>query len=391
MFNDPELAKYRQDFPHLLQPHFYLNHASFGVLSTSVNAAIQGHLTARNSGKIETYLDDLPVIESAREKAARLINAPNPDCISFVMNTSDGISIIAAGIDWSPGDRILLNDAEFPTNVYPYLNLKKRGVEIDFISAPHGYVSAEAIEAAIQPNTRLIALSAVQFLSGYRADLHRVGEIAREHGALFVVDAIQAAGNSPLDVQSMGIDALVTGGLKWLMAPMGIGFMYISESLRERIQPAHVGWLSVEEPWLLSNFNQKLHPSGRRFENGGLNVPGIYALNRSLDAFLNLGTQNIQIHLIALTDRIDAGFGPLNLKRFTVEDPNYRTGIISYELPSNIDGDALISELIAHQVSISHRQGKLRFSPHYYNTVDDIDQALEIITRVYKRFKSISI
>jgi cysteine desulfurase / selenocysteine lyase len=386
MFTQAELEPYRQDFPHLSRPHYYLNHASFGVLATSVNAEIQKHLNARNSGKIETYMDDMPIVESAREKAARLINAPSPDDISFVMNTSDGISIVAAGIPWKAGDRILLNDAEFPSNVYPYLNLRRLGVHVDFIPNTDGYVSAEAIAAAIRPETRLIALSAVQFLSGYRADLRRVGQIARAHNSLFVVDAIQAAGNSPLDVQAMHIDALVTGGLKWLMAPMGIGFVYTSHTLRQSMHPAHTGWLSVAEPWQLSNFDQELHPSGRRFENGGLNIPGIYALNRSLDAFLDLGTECIREHLIALTDQIDVRMQEIDLSRFTIADPEFRTGIISYNLPEYLDGDRLISMLSEKGVTISHRQGKIRFSPHYYNSMDDIDNAMDIFSAVYQTF-----
>lgn len=388
MLTDLQLAPYRNDFPHLARPHYYLNHASFGVLSTSVNTAIQSHLHARSVGNIETYLDDLVIVESARTKAAHLIHAPSSDNISFVMNTSDGISIIAAGIDWSPGDRVLLNDAEFPTNVYPYLNLRRKGVEVDFIATTDGYVTAEAIAKAIQPKTKLIALSAVQFLSGYRADLIRIGEIARENKALFVVDGIQAAGNSAIDVQKMGIDGLVTGGLKWLMAPMGIGFVYISDSLRALISPAHTGWLSVEEPWQLSNFEQNLHPSGRRFENGGLNIPGIYALNQSLDPFLNLGTDHIREHLIGLTDRIANGIEGLGLRRFTVEDATFRTGIISWILPENVDGDALVHSLSQRNLTISHRQGKIRFSPHYYNTVDDVDAASTIFCEVYRKFSS---
>lgn len=386
MFSDQILTPYRDQFPHLKQPHYYLNHAAFGVLSQSTINSMNKHLVARSTGVIESFFEDIEIIEEARAKIARLINAPSPNNISFITNTSEGLNIIASGFKWGKQDRILINDAEFPSNVYPFTNLKSKGIETDFLSSSNGFVSADQLAGALKPNHRMLSVSAIQFLSGYRIDLNQLGQSTRSNDTFLIVDAIQAIGNSTIDVQQMNIDGLVSGGLKWMMAPMGTGFMYISDKLRDQIEQAHVGWLSVETPWDLSNFDQKLNPTSRRFELGGINVPGIYALHNSVDPFLELGTNEINQHLVELTDIIDSEMKSFGLNRFTVEDPAFRSGIITYDLPTNIDGDVLIQALKQRKVTLSHRQGKLRFSPHFYNSAEDIKNAIDIFREVYQSF-----
>lgn len=386
MFSDQKLAPYRDRFPHLSQPHYYLNHAAFGVLSQTTLKSINKHLTARSTGIIESFFEDIEVIEDTRAKLAKLINAPSPDNISFITNTSEGLNIIASGFKWGAHDRILINDAEFPSNVYPFTNLKSKGIETDFLKSQNGFVTAEQLSDALDSNHRMLSVSAIQFLSGYRIDLEKLGYATGSNDTFLIVDAIQAVGNAPIDVQKMNIDGLVSGGLKWMMAPMGTGFMYISDKLRAKIDQAYIGWLSVETPWELSNFDQELNPTSRRFELGGINVPGIYAMYDSVDPFLELGTAEINTHLIGLTDIIDSEMQSFGLKRFTVHDPNHRSGIITYNLPENVDGDSLIQALKNRKVTLSHRQGKLRFSPHFYNSSEDIKKAIDIFRQVYPSF-----
>ena len=386
MFSDQTLATYRDRFPHLNQPHYYLNHAAFGVLSQTTLKSIKQHLVARSTGVIESFFEDIEIIENTRAKLAKLINAPSPDNISFITNTSEGLNIIASGFKWKSNDRILINDAEFPSNVYPFTNLKSKGVQTDFLKSKDGFVTAEQLSSALEKNHRMLSISAIQFLSGYRIDLKKLGQATKSNDTSLVVDAIQAIGNAPIDVQSMNIDGLVSGGLKSMMAPMGTGFMYISDKLRTQIDQAFVGWLSVETPWDLSNFEQDLNPTNRRFELGGINVPGIYAMHDSVDPFLELGTAEINQHLIDLTDFIDSEMQSFGLKRFTVEDPKHRSGIITYDLPENVDGDSLIQALKHRKVTLSHRQGKLRFSPHFYNSAEDIKKAIDIFREVYPTF-----
>ncbi|MCH8525336.1 MAG: aminotransferase class V-fold PLP-dependent enzyme, partial [Balneolales bacterium] len=211
-------------------------------------------------------------------------------------------------------------------------------------------------------------------------------EVCADQNKWLIVDGIQAMGNSPVDVQDMQIHGLVSGGLKWLMAPMGIGFVYLSEELMNAISPSYVGWLSVETPWDLFNYEQGLNKTARKFELGGLNVPGIYALNASLDPFLEIGIEHIHAHLLALTDRIAKNIGVPDLTLFTDGTHTERTGILTFNLPDNLNGDILVEALKKLHLTVSHRAGKLRFSPHFYNSVSDIDAAVDIVNHTLNKW-----
>lgn len=383
---DSILDSYRREFPHVLQPHYYLNHAAFGVLSDRVNRHINRHLDERNHGVIESFMLDQDVIEETRNKIAQLINAPSADNIAFVTNTSEGLNLIAGGLPWKSGDSIVLNDIEFPSNVYPFTNLRSKGAKIRFLKSDNGMISADRIISQLTDTDKLVSVSAVQFLSGYRIDLKALGQACSKRGKWLIVDGIQAAGNSPVDVQEMNIDGFVAGGLKWLMAPMGIGFVYLSDALLDAIRPAYVGWLSVETPWNLFDYEQGLNPTARRFELGGLNVAGIYALHHALDPFLEIGTDRIQQHLLALTDQIVREVDIPGATLFTRGSHAERTGIVSFTLPESMNGDTLVENLRKQAVTVSHRTGKLRFSPHFYNNSDDITAAVSIINKTVRNF-----
>lgn len=378
LLNDDVLKPYRDDFPHLSQPHYYLNHAAFGVLSRSVVRHIHEHLENRSSGEIETFPSAFDVIEETRGKIARMINAPSPDNIAFITNTSDGLNLVASGLKWKAGDGILLNDLEFPANVYPWKNQEQYGAEVRFAKSHDGAITTSEIASALRENDRVLSISAVQFLSGYKSDLKALGELSRKNDSWFVVDAIQAFGNCELDVQAMQIDALVSGSHKWMMGPMGSGFIYLSDALIDELQMSRLGWLSVENPWDLFNYDQQLNNGARRFEMGGINISAIFGLHKSLDPMLELGGLRINEHLLYLTDLIHELMEQYRLKRYTPPAHESRTGIITYDLPGHTDGDALVNELKRVGVTIAYRNKKLRFSPHYYNTDGDIRNMMEI-------------
>ena len=213
-FSPEILSRARELFPHLKQGKIYLNHAGTSPLSTRVVEAMTAYLRRRSEGELDTYQNDLGMVAECRTDVSRLIRAESADRIAFQSNTSDAINVIAAGIPWKTGDRVLLGDIEFPANIYPYVNLKPLGVELDFISAPDGRLTTELIASKIGQHTRLLALSAVQFLSGHRGDLRSIGSICRNNGTIFAVDGIQAVGAVRIDVQKMSIDALSRGDTK---------------------------------------------------------------------------------------------------------------------------------------------------------------------------------
>jgi cysteine desulfurase/selenocysteine lyase len=204
------IAESRKYFPYLNSGMIYMNHAAVSPLATPVVEAIDKFLYLKSYTEIENYKDYLKLIAETKYDIGELINC-KPDRIAFVDNTSNGLNILAQGLDWKYADRIILNDLEFPSNVYPFLNLKTYGIEIDFVKSKNGVVFYEDIEKAVTEKTRLLSISYVQFLTGYRADLERIGELCRRKGIIFCVDSIQGLGAVALDVQKCKIDFVANG------------------------------------------------------------------------------------------------------------------------------------------------------------------------------------
>jgi cysteine desulfurase/selenocysteine lyase len=379
------LKEYRRLFPHTEQGVIYLNHAAVSPLSTRVLRAQIGHLQDRSSGKIETYWDDVKQIEETKKCVQRMINAESIARIAFAGNTSDALNVIASGLDWKPGDRILLNDLEFPSNVYPYYHLKSQGVEIDIIRCPDGRVTPEAVYEALRPRTRILAISAVQFLSGYRADLAVLGEVCRSRGILLIVDAMQAVGGVTVDVQAMKIDGMAAGAAKWQMGPQGIGFLYLTEELQARVHQKYLGWLSVENPWDFFNFDQALAPTANRYEGGTVNIPGMWGMHAALSTLLEIGPDVIEGHILALTGALLEEFhGIEGASVYSPTGLNERSGILTIVPPTRVDPTAAFEELTRRKIYISLRGGKLRFSPHFYNSLDDMRTAAAATKEVFK-------
>ncbi len=299
-------------------------------------------------------------------------------CVNALIS-QNALNVIAAGLPWKTGDRVLLNDLEFPANVYPYVNLKHLGVELDIISTRDNRLTPEMIEHAITSRTRLLALSAVQFLTGHRADLESIGELCRSRGIIFAVDAIQAVGAVRIDVRQMKIDAAAAGGQKWQMAPHGTGFLYLTEHLQSLLQQKHLGWLSVSNPWDFHTFTQPLAASARRYEGGSLNVPGLYGYRAALAQLLDFDIRSIEDHILDLTDALIAGLSAI--PGVVLRTPRARgehAGIVTIQLPPAVNENRVFAQIAATDVAISLREGMLRFSPHFYNTKEEIARAIDI-------------
>lgn len=372
---------YRDEFPHSNQ-HIYLNHCAIGPIPSRSAEAGREHIRQRNSGSVDTFGYDEPVIESARRLAAKLINSESEDAIAFIPNTSHGVNMISSAIPWEVGDEIVLSDIEFPANVYPYLWSGEGKTNVIKVDGSDGKLPVERIEEAITPRTRVVAVSAVQFLSGFRADLEAIGRLCKDNNIYLIVDAIQALGNTPVDVQKMQIDALVTGGQKWLLGPQGQGFMYISEELNQQLNPVYVGWLSVEDPWDLLNTDQQLQNTPRRFEGGMYNGPGINILEKSLELLNEAGIENINRHITGLQDYFEDQIRHLPLERFGSTEAKHRSGILAYTLPESLDAEKFVQSFRDAGIKISVRKNVLRIAPHLYNTSQEMDSAAEVLGKV---------
>ncbi len=370
------LDHYRSLFPYLTGGSVYLNHAATSPLSTPVVRALSAHIHDRAEGEIDTYGNDLPIVKVWRTNVARMINAEGPERIAFTMNTSDALNIVAAGLPWRSEDHVLLNNAEFPANLHPFLHLRRHGVDVDVMPAENGVVTTESIARHVRPETRLIAISAVQFLSGYRADLEAIGALCRDRGILFVVDGIQAVGAVPVDVQAMHIDCLAAGAQKWQMAPQGTGFLFVTDDLQSSLTQQHVGWLSVAKPWHFKDLDQDLDPSARRYEGGTLNVAGMHAMHASVSMLLEVGIGAIEGHLLAITDLLIRDLTAIDgVTCITPTDPARRAGIVTVRPPAGLRAEEIAVHMRNAGVTIAVREGLIRFSPHFYNTPDEMHRA----------------
>lgn len=360
----------RQLFPFINNGIIYFNHASTAPVSSLVKERLCELLKEKSESKIDDYHSFLRVYEETKNLLAEFINA-NPDRIAFIDNTSNGLNILASGLDWKKGDRILLNDIEFPANVYPFLNLKRFGVEVDFVKSKNGIVTAEDLIENVKPETKLISVSFVQFLSGYKIDLEKLGKFCRDKNIILSVDGIQGIGAMNFDVQKFNVDFLSCGTQKWLFGAQGLAFIYLTEELQRKINPAYLGWLSVEDAWDLLNYSMKLKSSANVFQGGTLNTFGIYAFNTSLKIFKQFGFERIDENVISNTKYLRRRLNDIGINCLIDEvSDKYYSGITTFRTDDN---EMLFKFLEDKKIVCSLREGYIRLSPHFYNTFEEID------------------
>ncbi len=378
LFPRATLDNIRAQFPHLRSGQVYLNHASISPLSTRAVDAMTRYLQTHSDGTLVSYDDELKIESDCRTAVQTLVNAESKDRIALTGNTSDALNIVASGLPWREGDRIVLNDMEFPANVYPYHHLQAEGVFVDIIKCPDGRITPEMISRAITPKTRVVALSAVQFLSGFRADLETIGNLCRDRNVWFVVDGIQAVGAVGVDVRRMKIDGLAAGAQKWQMSVQGTGFLYVNEALQEAIHPKFVGWLGVQDAWNFYNYGQPLAATAKRYEGGTVNHLGFSGMAASLSLLLEHGKEPIERHILGLTKLLSDELRAIDgVRLLSPETDADRAGIVTIDLPAGANASNIFKKLLARNIVISLREGKLRYSPHFYNSPEEIRTAVE--------------
>ena len=375
------ISDIRELFPHLKTDQIYFNHAAIGPWSYLALNRINEYSTQRSGEKIENYPFTIKWNASAKEKLGKIIGAPQ-ERIAWVDNVSNGINILAQGLDWKTGDRILLNDLEFPSNVYPFLNLKKIGVEIDIVKSRDGIFDIDEIEKAVTPKTKLVSISLVQFLSGYRADIDSIGDLCRNKNIIFSVDAIQATGAVQIDVVKSKIDFLSGGSQKWLMSSQGVSYIYLTEELQSRIDQKYIGWTSVKDTWNLLDYNLTLRNTADAFQNGTMNALGISIFEAVLNMFIDFGMNNVEQRILENSDYFinrltEIGIQPI-LKN--VAEKN-RAGIVSFK---HEDAQKIFEQLDGKRIYAAVREGMLRVSPHFYNTKDEIDRFIDELKKILK-------
>lgn len=366
-------SRWRGEFPscnHVV----HMNHAGVAPLSRAV------------AGAVRTFVDEALVLdgkiyarweqraEAVRAAFARLVGADTPE-VAFIQNTSEGLSLLAAGLDWRAGDNVVAVADDYPSNVYPWWGLRRWGVETRMAPHPPGRFGVDDVAAVMDGRTRLLAVSAVDWQSGFRADLATLGNLCRERGILFCVDGIQAVGAMRVDVAAAGIDCLAAGGHKWLLAPEGCGGLFVSSRVVERFSPIVLGWKSVVDADRYLPYHFDLRRDAARFEAGSPPHLGIHALGAALDLLLTVGPAVIEKRILALTGELAEGLRSLGAKILSPWRDGERSGILTFELG---DSRALHAAFTQAAIISRVRMGGVRLAPHFYNNAEDIARILSV-------------
>lgn len=359
--------------------YVYLNHASAGVLPRSSLAAIDEFLRRHaEAGVLGTYPYDERMPEY-RERIARFIGARGYE-IAMAPNTSAAANVVAAGIDWQPGDEVVLCDNEFPANAIPWIALRRRGVNVRLIDTARRRLTPDVLAEEMTPRTRAVSVSWVSYADGYRHDLRALAAVAHGFGSYLCVDGIQALGVFPVDVADAGVDAFFAGGAKWMLSLHGVALLYLGPRVRERLALAMPGWRSLEDMWDFHNYEQPYSREAMRFEAGTPNLIGTLSLVCAIELLERCG-EALAEHVLALTDRLCNGLRDLGANLTSLRGEGISSGIVTFSIPG-YDSMELGRTLQNAKIVTTYRPSGLRVSPHGYNTATEIDVLLENLGRL---------
>lgn len=354
----------------------YLNHAAVAPLPVRAAKALEDFSKDYVINGSRHYDRWLAQECTLRDQLRELINAPSVDDIALVKNTSEGLSFVAYGFPWTPGDNVVISNEEFPSNRIVWESLADQGVKVREVDLA-GSAPEAALIAASDQNTRVISISSVQYASGIRLDLEAIGSHCRERDIAFCVDAIQGLGAIRQDVQAMHIDFMVADAHKWMLGPEGIALFYCRPTWCKRLKLHEFGWHMTEHPADFERRDWRPAGSARRFECGSPNMLGIYAFSASLSLLLEIGMDEIERRVLARAEHLFEAIGRRKqLVCLTPTTPGRYAGIVTFR-PTAVSAEKLFRHLDAHTVMCAQRGGGIRFSPHCYNRFETLDRTME--------------
>jgi len=365
-----DIDKLRSEFP-VTRKYAYFDHAAVGPLPTrAVNAA--GRVTEEKCDGDLHWQSWEETVEATRDLVAGLIGASAEE-IALVHSTTEGLAIVANGLSYEKGSNIVTCDMEFQSNLFPWQAIARRqGLELKVVRNRDGRLRMEDFSDAIDANTKLVAVSYVQYSNGFRIDLEDLSKIAHENDAYIVTDAVQAVGQMPVDVSKLGVDFLATSGYKWLLSPIATGFLYVRRDLFDELWPTIVGYRSDEQPWDFEFREFRPARNARRYESGQLNFPGFAGMRESVELLRTFGPDTVWRKILSLLNRLLDGIkGNAGVQVRSSLDGVSRSGIVNLTCK---DPDSVAKRLLEHAVVVSVRSGGLRISPHFYNTENEIDK-----------------
>ncbi len=356
----------------------YLNHAAVAPWPQRTRDAVVRFADENLRFGSRRYAEWVEVEQSLKRMVAELLNAPTEDDIALLKNTSEGLSLVAQGIDWQSGDSVVSLAEEFPSNRIPWEALADQGVALKTVS-----IFSDDPEQALMnrcgPETRVLSVSSVQYTNGLRLDLRRLGNFCHSHGILFCVDAIQSLGAFPFDVQAWHVDFVAADGHKWMLGPEGLAIFYCRRELYNHLKLRQFGWRMVEDAGNFSRQTWCPAKNARRFEAGSPNMLSIHALHASLSLIRDFGIQRIDEKIISNTKYLMNKLRQLGCEILSPNSECRLSGIVTFRLPDH-DQKVIYHQLMDNGVICALRGGGIRFSPHFYNQVDEFDRACEILS-----------
>ncbi len=346
--------------------------------TVSVEAVLSQLRDVSENGTVN-YLDWIETKNRARALVAEMLGV-RAEQLAFMRNTSDGFASVANGMSWRAGDNIVTFEREFPANFYAWRMARDRfGVELRLCPERGGRIDLDEFVALIDENTRLVSISAVQFASGFRADLERIGEAARKVDALFAVDIIQGFGASGFDLPAQKVDIASGASHKWLFSPEGCGMLYLSDRARERIDPTLVGWISVETPWDFEDREQAFKSTALAWESGTGGASLFYGLEQSLKILKETGLNRIESYLEELSDYLCELLAGKNYEIVSSRARGEKSQIVCIKSPNGLTSNEISKKLEEQNVIVSPRGDRLRIAPHFFNNAADIEKLAEAL------------
>jgi len=356
----------------------YLNHAAVAPWPVRTEKAVNAFCRENVTIGSKKYAHWLTVENRLKNQLAQLINAASVDEIALVKNTSEALSFVAYGLDWTTGDKVVTSDEEFPSNMIPWESLANQGVQVNKVHLKDADDPTAALISQLDDQTKLLTISSVQYASGLRVDLERLGHACQDKGILFCIDAIQSIGAFPVDVQKYNADFMMADGHKWMLGPEGLGVFYCRQSAINKLKLTQYGWHMVEEMGNYDNPEWTTASSARRFECGSPNMLSIHALSASISLLLDIGMDTVSREVIKRGQYvIEKVLQNPSLELLTNPD-NEGNNIIVFK-SKNGSTDSLFDDLTARQVVCAKRGGGIRFSPHFYTPFEVIDRAFALI------------
>ncbi len=353
--------------------YVYLNHAACSPLPTPVVDAQNHYLEERSVEASVPYESWIEHTDKTRTLIADFIHA-RPEEIAFLKNTTDGINVVAHMLPYRKGDNVVTTDLEFPSNYLPWFNLQRKGVEFRVVRNKNNRLLCEDFEKAVNDHTKCLAVSHVEYATGFKNDLKALGDLCREHNTYFFVDPIQSLGALTMDVTKTPVDFFSSGCYKWLMSELGISVFYIRKDLLDEFHPADVGWFSLEDYLNYDTFdreNPQIATTARKFECGNINFYGVYTLHASLHFLRSFPM--IEERVMRLSTYL---MDQLKEKKYEIQTPEEHAGIVNFKVKN---AEEVVEKLKKKNIIVSSRAGGIRVSTHFWNTEEELETLLRAL------------